>query len=46
MDGAGNRIQPAWDKFAEYMASPETGAEPGKVFYHDGRASTNTSREA
>lgn len=31
----GERIEPAWTKFAQFQASDETGSEPGKIFYHE-----------
>ncbi|CAK0853111.1 unnamed protein product [Prorocentrum cordatum] len=35
MNGAGERIEPAWSKFVEYQNSDAAGAKPGVVFYHE-----------
>merc|ERR1712232_87718 len=35
MNGKGERIEPAWSKFAEYQNSDAAGSKPGVVFYHE-----------
>lgn len=33
IDGAGQRIEPAWSKFVDYQKSAATGKSPGQIFY-------------
>merc|ERR1719446_1010096 len=33
MDGLGNKREPAWTQFVQYMNSAETGWTPGWMFY-------------
>jgi hypothetical protein len=35
INGAGERIEPAWSKFVEYQNSDASGSKPGAVFYHE-----------
>jgi len=35
INGAGERIEPAWSKFVEYQKSKAAGETPGEIFYHE-----------